>query len=979
MKQAIQDNNFREVSVRFDNYGSLRSEIDINQSLIDGRVASRIAGLYDDIEYKQKPAWNRDERLYVALDVVLFENKNSDFLEATRFRANGETGTSKGTPVEIIPPSVAYHGWFKPIPANIEQYSGSKPSPWVVDPSEGGTWNFQETYNPFERFTESEIKTNTHPAVFDMYTMVFNDPNSTVPNLGTGDGLQGMYGGFPWNSRDTLDSTGLAGTAGAIAAYGPDAPGSTPLRTTKEYHANSPYGEPYAVGFSVPSLMNREVFDYRNLLYFGDTDRVDREFSAENFALEQNFLNNRFGIEMAYDKQHYESTQDFMFAGGSGGSTGSSSDIYVSIAEYLQDGQPNPNLGRAYSRVRFPTINFDEDERETFRTTAFGEFDFTEKEGFRSFLGRHRLTGLHNDYTLDTHGYQWRDNTLTYDFDFRSAAETGGRLNQSGLALNVMAFTSDSLLGLNSMDDVRLQQINIPRVQPRDTFTTFYSEYVADGKYINGTPPRRIETGEVYVERALNNEAIGRTNIESKAISWQSYLLGEHIVGLYGYREDDTESFGRANESEVGFENRDELNRWDPYFTRLAKNPGLVESGDTTTWSVVGRYPETILGELPFGMDFQVHYSEAENFNPIGLRNNARGVATGQPTGSTKEYGFLASFADNKVSLKVNWFETALNDVNAGSNVNIASEAYSVINDYRKRELAGVPFSEHLETVSGNPEDFPIQDYETFYNLSENNVPSYLRPLLNPRREDSNGDGVWDRFDWDGIQNLRSTQDQVSEGFEVEITANPTPSWRIMANISQQESVQSNTAAVMIDVVEEFKQNYEASRTFEMEDLNSSLLRSNGEFWTLANYVPLLGVVALDGTKANEQREWRFTAMSNYEFREGTFKGFSVGGAARWEDEAATGYVFGVDPELGFPVPDVSRPLFDDGLFSGDLWLSYSRKIWDDKVDWKVQLNVRNAFGDNHDIPVKTNPDGKVTVIRIPNPRTIYLSNTFRF
>ena len=38
-----------------------------------------------------------------------------------------------------------------------------------------------------------------------------------------------------------------------------------------------------------------------------------------------------------------------------------------------------------------------------------------------------------------------------------------------------------------------------------------------------------------------------------------------------------------------------------------------------------------------------------------------------------------------------------------------------------------------------------------------------------------------------------------------------------------------------------------------------------------------------------------------------------------------------------------------------------------------------NAFGDDDDIPVKTNPDGQVSVIRIPNPQTIYLSNTFRF
>ena len=85
-----------------------------------------------------------------------------------------------------------------------------------------------------------------------------------------------------------------------------------------------------------------------------------------------------------------------------------------------------------------------------------------------------------------------------------------------------------------------------------------------------------------------------------------------------------------------------------------------------------------------------------------------------------------------------------------------------------------------------------------------------------------------------------------------------------------------------------------------------------------------------------------------------------------------------LEPDTAVPIPDVTRPFIDDGLFSGDLWLSYEKRILD-KIDWKVQLNIRNAIGDDDDIPVKTNPDGQVSVIRIPNPRTISLSNSFSF
>jgi hypothetical protein len=62
---------------------------------------------------------------------------------------------------------------------------------------------------------------------------------------------------------------------------------------------------------------------------------------------------------------------------------------------------------------------------------------------------------------------------------------------------------------------------------------------------------------------------------------------------------------------------------------------------------------------------------------------------------------------------------------------------------------------------------------------------------------------------------------------------------------------------------------------------------------------------------------------------------------------------------------------------NGDLWCSYRRSFG--KWNWKVQLNVSNAFGDNDPIPVVINPDGNLAVIRNPNPREISLTNTFSF
>ena len=419
-----------------------------------------------------------------------------------------------------------------------------------------------------------------------------------------------------------------------------------------------------------------------------------------------------------------------------------------------------------------------------------------------------------------------------------------------------------------------------------------------------------------------------------------------------------------------------------PEFTRLSTTPSLVESGDTTTWSVVARLPENILGDLPGGMEIQGHIAKSENFNPIGLRNNSLGQAIGQPTGTTEEYGFQISFDENRFIVKANWFETALNDVDAGPRVNVGNEAYGRINSYRDSELnLERTFDNQLVTVQGDPAAFPIQNYQAFYDTMLSIVPDAFKEITNPRLVDNElNDGVWDTLEWDRIPNLRSTQDRVAEGFELELIANPTPGWRILANISQQETVQSNTASVMAAVVEEFTAGMQSTRVGELrrDPTGTVQTRPIDEIWLSESVAEVRGAAALDNTVSNEQREWRYTFVSTYRFMEGALRGFSVGGAARWESEAATGYVFVVEPETGVPIPDVNRPFFDNGLFSGDLWLAYEKQLTD-KINWRVQLNVRNAFGDDNDIPVKTNPDGQVSVIRIPNPQTIYLSNTFRF
>jgi hypothetical protein len=107
-------------------------------------------------------------------------------------------------------------------------------------------------------------------------------------------------------------------------------------------------------------------------------------------------------------------------------------------------------------------------------------------------------------------------------------------------------------------------------------------------------------------------------------------------------------------------------------------------------------------------------------------------------------------------------------------------------------------------------------------------------------------------------------------------------------------------------------------------------------------------------------------------------KGWGIGAGVRWQSEIATGYPSFVGPD-GTPLPDLSRAFFSGDELNGDTWISYKRKIFKDRIGWKIQLNIRNAIGSSDPIPVFTNADGQVALVRVPPQTEWFITNTFRF
>ena len=138
-----------------------------------------------------------------------------------------------------------------------------------------------------------------------------------------------------------------------------------------------------------------------------------------------------------------------------------------------------------------------------------------------------------------------------------------------------------------------------------------------------------------------------------------------------------------------------------------------------------------------------------------------------------------------------------------------------------------------------------------------------------------------------------------------------------------------------------------------------------------ANYVQMK---LQEGAAAPEIRKWRYTAVTNYTFREGFLKGVGVGGSYRWQDKVVIGY-----PAVAGGKFDLTKPYYGPSEDVIDLWTNYERKITN-RITWKIQLNVRNAFAKDALIPISIEPDGKTwaSVRGAPNQEW-FVTNTFSF
>ncbi len=275
---------------------------------------------------------------------------------------------------------------------------------------------------------------------------------------------------------------------------------------------------------------------------------------------------------------------------------------------------------------------------------------------------------------------------------------------------------------------------------------------------------------------------------------------------------------------------------------------------------------------------------------------------------------------------------------------------------------------------------------------------------------------------------IKATQSIFAKGEELQIIYNPIPNWTMKLTASKQETINDGVLKewdawynyrygyiANAKATDFLKPEYQHYATEFVKDANgvdtnvnynvgsrahnitsyqegfgfNGYLLNSPSWWPWKNgkdaydllVSPLVTLAQdLNGQVVTNQAKYQARFLTNYKFTGDALKGFTVGGALRWHDKKSIGYYGAASGAAGekLDISDISKPFYTPAQTYVDLSASYSRKIMNDRVDMKLQLNVVNAFENGGLQTVQVDLEGNPTAYRIVDPRKFILQATFK-
>ncbi|MGH7958951.1 MAG: hypothetical protein ACREH8_18350, partial [Opitutaceae bacterium] len=475
--------------------------------------------------------------------------------------------------------------------------------------------------------------------------------------------------------------------------------------------------------------------------------------------------------------------------------------------------------------------------------------------------------------------------------------------------------------------------------------------------------------------RGILASALVETINRSRSFAWQGQWLRDRLVTTFGVRKD-TAVFRSATGGRGDFDPAIPVPAVLPagltranysYFSspRDITLPATAIYGSGTT--------RTFAGVLHATRWLSLTYNRSENFVPAAAANlDWMGRTERNSRGETKDYGLRLYFADNRLVVSGNYFTNSAVDRNTPGRL-IAAGIDQIMQRLR---------TNYREKGDSN-----------FTTMPANRLPPELLTA-------------------------RTYNDVVGKGYELSVTFNPNPNWRVLLTGSKNQTVVSNQYPDVFEFLYTDNQ-YSAfagmkrwnqfvaelnkvaagqrSAQFDLDPANPvDVQQAKDDATFLAQNIAsqdrrFQDSKATDGAVQVRNGEYALNTAVTYSFtREGLLKGWQVGGNARWRSPSYAGYFRFPNPTTGTPegVIDVKRPIKGDEFLEFGGLLSYQRRILG-RVNLRVQLNVENLFDANKPVLRSVGTDSRGVFgpqfAYVPlrwemrRPRNFKLSATFDF
>ncbi|MFO1448855.1 MAG: TonB-dependent receptor [Opitutaceae bacterium] len=983
--------DFTKAELRVDSYGGWRGSLDVNRRVFKDKLAVRASYAEQHIGFVRKPSGEDVRRLSLQVKYQPFKNTT---LSASWY---GYKNTS-------VRPNF------------------TTPRDYFTDWIEAG----KPMWNPVTRlvrFADGRIMGNGN-------VIGSTTPYTATPAIFTGGAESrspfqiGAGGEAPYWTMARYTSNPATPAGNNFATTDPFAASASGigLLTMGASDTYSATQQPLYNSVARP-IADKGIYDWTDINLMGNSKAWDDD-DTYMAQLDQIFLNNArhtLAAQATFMREDSKRLENLPMGPASVNSN--VGQLQPDVNSHYLDGTPNPYAGRPYLRSSEPFLRVRPMLWETTRAQAVYRIDFSQNDGFTKWFGTQQVLGYYEYKDQQNRQYHYRHTALGKDKAWQQKY-------------------ANTLLGTQTVTNIDPRYlINGTSIVPGNYTRVNEQYYVGStpGGGIEYGPSYFPEGVSLPFVWGPSSDAMIRdvsqigwspapggglsnvnTVIKTSGGLLQSTFLNGKIVGTFGRRKDkvfDRNAPFATLTSDLRDYDFDASDAWNTTW-RMAQ-------GTTSSLSVVARPFKDIrslraraeggsgigrlLAEAATGLSLT--YNKSDNFIAQGPAYDLFLKQLPNQTGTSKDLGFWLTVLDGKFSLRYTNFVT--NQLNL-RNGDISTMAQRILR--YEGFVANDAWNLRSQTTAW------LNGLGTGGTATNAQIAAAIKMPLEQ---------------YNGLQTIgangtyAAVNDAESKGHEVEINYNPTKYWTVSASVTKTTSI--NTAAGA--AVDE----YIAARmpvwtTLEDPRYTQTTATINGVttpinatniptgatghllWWNIlgtafssgatgAGYnatnsaatnfagnvnAPMAVFRALIGRPRPQVREYSAKLSTRYNLAgfsdNKIIKAMSVGGSVRYASKGSIGfYGLGYTDNMDLTLAanrilelDPNRPIYSPAETYVDVFVTYSTKLFNDKVRARFQLNVKNVQENGGGLQATgAFFDGKAQTYRIVDPRQFVLSASF--